>query len=267
MQKQIICGIMLLTLALCGCDQQAMIQKFVLPAEDKAGRTYFEDLRSGNFGPVQTATNPALQNAMTSEVFRNMQAVFGPKPVKSIIVVGAHINESKIVGGANVTVNALTYQYDMGDHFVIAQIVLQDMGGAVQINGIHVQALTHSLDEINAFTLSGKNPLFFVFQALVVLIPIFVVVTAVVCWRTPIPRLKWLWRIFVLLGITGLTLNWTDGNVQFAPIHVNLLGAAFTQQPYSPWMLEIGIPLGAILFWIKRRKWLTQAEDAAAGPS
>ena len=254
MKKGVICAMVLLLL--CGCDQQKLIQKFVLPAQDKAGRAYIEDVRTGSFSPVRAATAPAYQNAMTAGLFHNMQAIFGARPVKGVIVVGAHIFE-----GGGTTTNALTYEYDMGDRFVLAEITLQDIGGTMRIDGIHMQALSRSLEQMNAFTLAGKNPLLLAVLALVVLIPIFIVATAIVCWRTPIPRFKWLWRIFVLLGITGITLNWTSGDVRFVLLQVNLLGAAFSQQLYGPWILQIGVPLGAILFWIRRHRWLERAEE------
>jgi len=267
MKKQLL-GIVLLALALCGCDQQAAIRKFVLPAQDKAGRAYFEDVRTGNFAPVYDATAPAYQAAMTPDLFSAMRAMFGTKPVKTITVIGARINARKVAGEPDIVTNVLTYEYDMGDRFVIAEIVLQDTdhgetGHAMQIDGIHVRALTRSLEQINGFTLSGKNPLFLAFLALVVLNPIFVIVTAVACWKTPIPRFKWLWRIFILFGVTGLTLNWTDGSVQFMPIMANFLGAAVSREGYGPWIFQIGIPLGAILFWIMRPRWRMRAEDAA----
>jgi len=262
MKKQLL-GIVLLALALCGCDQQAAMHNFVLPAQDKAGRAYFEDVRTGNFAPVYDAIAPDYKAGMTPDLFSAMRGMFGSKPVKTIIVVGAHIARFKVLGGADTVTNTLTYEYDMGDRYVIAEIALLDTGRAMQINGIHVQALTRSLEQINAFTLAGKPPLFLAFLALTVLIPVFIIVTAVVCWKTPIPRFKWLWRIFVLFGVTGLTLNWTDGGIQFQPLMINFLGAASTQQLYGPWMLQIGIPLGAIIFWIMRRRWRARAEDTA----
>lgn len=258
-----VCGVLLLALTLCSCNQQALIQKFVRPAQDKAARGYLEDIRAGNFGPFLAAVDPAYQGQITPGLLKNIQALFGSHSVRSITVVGAQTSAQKLIGRPSIALNSLTYEYDMGDRSVVANIVLQDIGNAMQIEGIHVQPLATSLERANAFTFSGKNAAFYVFFALALLIPLFILATEVFCWRTPIPRHKWPWRIFILLGVTGFTLNWTSGDVQFLPLHIDLLGVGYAQQPYGPLILQIGIPLGAILFWIRRRKWLDQAEEEA----
>jgi hypothetical protein len=263
MGYRIVCGIVFLTLALCGCDQQALIQKITTPEQDKVARIYFEDVRTGNFEPVRTAMDPAYRKQMTPELFRTMREVFGTHTVKNISIVGARVVAQKFIGKPGATIHVMTYEIDMGDRFVIGEVDLQDVDGHLQLEGLHVQAASRSIEQENAFSFSGKTIGYFIFLALTILIPIFAIVTEITCWRTLIPRHKWLWRIFVLLGITEFTLNWTTGNIQFLPLQISLLGAGFNQQPYGPLILQIGLPLGAILFWFRRRKWLVLAEENA----
>jgi len=42
-----------------------------------------------------------------------------------------------------------------------------------------------------------------------------------------------------------------------------LFGAAATKAPYAPVMLQIGLPIGAAIFWLRRDTWLEQAHALA----
>lgn len=256
MCKWLVPGALLLAFALLGCNSQDLTNLFVPAEVTKAGQVFIDDIRTGNFGPVISAVDPAYGTQLNGAVLQQLRGLFGQQPVKSMKVVG-----SSLIKVPNVTRYVVTYEYELPTQWLAAEIVLQTAGNHLQIEGIHAQQMRQSFEQLNAFTLSGKNIAFLIFLLIAVLVPIFVVATGFVCWRTPIPRFKWLWRIFVLLGITGFTLNWATGNVQFLPIHIDLLGAAFTRQPYGPWILEIGVPAGAILFWIRRRKWLDLANE------
>ncbi len=98
-------------------------------------------------------------------------------------------------------------------------------------------------------------PLYFPF------IPLFILATLVECVRTPIPRRKWLWVLFILLGFGSIQLNWTTADYAIQAFHVNLLGAgAVASGRYAPWVLSFGIPLGAITFWSRRKEFLTKHE-------
>lgn len=255
-----VAGIILLAVVLCGCDRQTLIKKFTTPEDEQAARTYFENIRTGTFAPLLAATDSSFRQQMTPAVLKSMRDVFGEKPIKSVMLIDAKVMGQKLVGQPGMVMHWMLYQYDMGDHFVVGDISLQDIGGRAQIEGIHVQSLRESIEQTNAFTLSGKSGLFLAFLALVILMPIFIIATAIICWRTPIPRRKWLWRIFVLFGIAELTLNWTTGALGFQPINVQLLGAGFIQQGYGPWTLQLSVPVGGALFWMRRRKWLDEAE-------
>ena len=65
---------------------------------------------------------------------------------------------------------------------------------------------------------------------------------------------KWLWAIFTLLGIGTVSLNWTTGQMTIEPVAVRLLGmrAGWVDQ-YSPFVITLSVPLGAIVFLAKRK--------------
>ena len=90
-----------------------------------------------------------------------------------------------------------------------------------------------------------------------IFIPIFILFAVVQCIRTLMPRRKWLWIIFILVGVTEFQLNWTTGEIGFKLLNVSLLAAGFAKfSPVSPLILKVGVPLGAIIFLLERSRWL-----------
>jgi hypothetical protein len=268
MRKWFLPGAVLLALALSSCDKQTLINMFSSPAQDKAGRAFFEDVRTGNFAPIRTAIDPALRTQVTPEILAAMRNAFGLRPVKSIETVNARIIGQKLFGKSGNIDHELTFEYDMGDRYVIAEILLRELPNHLQIEAVHVQPIDRPIEQINAFTFSGKSAGHFAFLALAIAIPIFILVTAVKCWRTNIPRRKWLWRIFVLFGILGIKLNWTTGEMFLQLVQFDLLGAGFKQDLGGPVLIQFSMPIGALLFWLRRRAWMDRAErtTSPSGP-
>jgi hypothetical protein len=75
---------------------------------------------------------------------------------------------------------------------------------------------------------------------------------------------KWLWLIFIALGLFQFHLNWTTGAWNLQPLSFLLLGAGFTKAaPAAPLILSVAFPLGAILF-LARRKSIGRVDDVTA---
>jgi len=254
MPKYLRTGAILIALLLLGCDSQKWMNLFVPEEATQAGKTFVEDIRTGNFAPVETAIDPIYKAQLDTALLRGLQGLFEGSEIRSVKIIGSHALKTPAY-----TRYSITYEYELTRKWLVAEIVLQPSGRSFQIEGIHAQQIRQSVEQINAFTLSGKSAVHLIFLCLAILLPVFVLWTAIVCWRTPIPRRKWIWRIFVLLGITVFTLNWSSGAVQFNPLQFNIFAAGFTKQFYAPLMLQVGLPIGAVLFWVRRRTWLNTA--------
>ena len=104
---------------------------------------------------------------------------------------------------------------------------------------------------------AGKSITHFAFYAATVFIPLFILFALVQCIRTPMPRRKWMWIIFILIGVTEFQFNWSAGEIGFQALNISLLAAGFAKlSPISPLILKAGIPLGAIVFLLERSRWL-----------
>ncbi len=151
--------------------------------------------------------------------------------------------------------NTLEIQYHVNDRWLLARITINTISGARVIEGAYVNELPDSLEKINEFTLKGKSLLSYIVLLVVVLVPIFVLTSLVLCIRTRLRRRKWLWLIFILFGVVQVSLNWTNGAWQTNLFDISFLGTGWNRFGlYGPIILHASIPLGAIIFLWKRKQ-------------
>ncbi len=149
----------------------------------------------------------------------------------------------------------LSFQSQVGEMVVLASVNLQPVGDSYLVNGVHVKSLPKTLEEINAFTFSGKSVLHYLFFLMMIAIPAFIVFVLVLCLRTPGLKFKWLWFVFIAFSIGSVTINWTGGGVALFPLSFYLLGASFARLGEAgPWFISVGVPVGAVLFLALRKR-------------
>jgi hypothetical protein len=235
-----------LTLCLAGCDRQQLADWRAPTDQDAAARQYIEDIRDRNFTPLQKDLAPTVQvpdaALMQLAIFLNA----GETP-KSVIQVTRNV--STVEG---VTHYDLGYQYEFAKGFRLIELNLTKTGSVIKIIGLHTYDISLPLQQLNAFHLRFKSQRHFIFLGVFVLMALFTLGTAFACWRTPMKRGKWLWMIFILLGFGELAINWTTGTVYYDLAAVELFAAGIARDLAGVWTFQIGLPLGAILFWILR---------------
>lgn len=241
-----LCAVLCLTLS--GCDRQ-QVARFLAPTDqDAAGRQYVEDIRDRNFTPIQKDLAPGVNvpdaALMSLATFLNA----GETP-KSVVLVTRNV--ATLDGETHYD---LGYQYTFTKDLRLIELNLIKANGAVKIAGLHTYAITVPLQQINAFRLAHKSTRFFVFLAAWVLMALFTLITALFCWHTPMGRTKPLWLLIILLGFGELAINWTTGTVYYDLMALEIFSAGFARDLAGVWTLQIGFPLGAILFWVLRWK-------------
>ncbi len=251
-------GIVLLCGLLTACNLQSLMKSLVPADGDKAARGYIEDLHAHRFADIEAHMDASLRASASLDTNLRKVAAFLPaSKAKSVTLVGS--NTFTMNG---VTTYNLTYEYAFPEGWRLAYVQLRkDMGGLV-ITGMTVKTLPAPLEQINAFTFQGKGPIHLLFFGLAIAFALLTLVSVIACWRTPIPRRKWLWIVFILFGFGKWTLNWTTGAVSFAPVTFILFSAGFTKQFYGPLMLQIAVPVGAVVFWLRRPAWRRAARAA-----
>lgn len=249
--------IIVLLLMVQGCNQEKFLEKLTPKAEVEFSKKYFSLFQSGNYDAIEESIDTELKTTDLRAKLEEIANFFPKEEPKKIDLVGSRTFEMADKWQAN-----LTFQYEFSKKWIIANIVLERKGeGPLVVKGINVNPIQDSLQNINKFVLKGKSIIHYIFLVLAVLVPLFIVVTFIFYLRTPIKKRKWLWAIFILLGFAQCTINWSTGQVFYQLLSFNLLGAGFFYgNEFGPVMLKVAFPLGAIMFWIKRKKFCQDLE-------
>ena len=259
-------GLLLAAVLLGGCDDAAMVNRFA-PVEDVAtAKKYIGLLRDGGFEQIEKDMDPALMTSETRQKLGHMAALIAPQRPTSVKVVGAQVSRVSRPE-RSYTDTSITLEYQFPGKWLIANVVTRKADRDLTIIGLHVKPIDDSLENINRFTLAGKSPLQYGVLGLAVAIPVFILCTVIVCARTRIARLKWLWILCILFGVGQFGVNWTTGEYQLQPIGFQLLGAGAFAPPYGPWTLTIALPLGAVIFLVLRERLAAGPGEAPSPPA
>lgn len=250
---------------LAGCDStQDIIESFAGETLDIA-KERINEFRTGDREELLSILTPELGEKLNTENVEKIRSYFPEAEAEAINLVTYKYTLISSEGAGQGSSEVLL-QYAYQDYWLLVGTVLvPDIDGTLLIAGLHVEPLRANLRDIHAFTFSGKSILHYLVYEMFVIVPLFIIATLFFCWRTPIPRRKWLWIIFIIFGLTSISFNWTSGQYSFVPLGFVLFGSAFFRGSlYTPLILQTSIPVGAILFWIRRRKWLADAKAQSA---
>ena len=244
-----------LLVLLGGCDKQAAFDKFVPKDEAELSKSFVALFMSKDFASIERQLDPSLLGPESRITLQKVAEQFPPGVPSEIQILGANT----VTSPKNTTYD-FTLQYIYPQKWLLVTVVLQKQDGKPLFTGIHVNLLTAPLQELNRFALMDKTAVHYLFLVLAVAIPVFVLVALVLCIRAPIPRRKWLWILFVLLGFGQFSLNWSDGTVNILPLSFMFLGAGYFQSgPAAPYILTVALPIGALLFFVRKRRWYSQS--------
>ncbi len=242
-------------LLLAGCDQKALLQKFVPKEDDAFARRFLDAVRAGDYATADQMLVPSLRGPNSESGLREINHVLAHGEPVSVEIIGCNVFTNASTQGTTRTTN-LSYQIRFSDSWAAGNIAVGHQGNATAIVDSHFQSIPDSLEALNRFTLAGKSVVHYVVFVLCIAIPLFIVVALVVCIRSRLRR-KWLWIVFILVAFVQFRFDWSSGGFDVQPVSFSLFGASFFQpSPYAPWVLGFAIPVGAILFLLLRRRIL-----------
>jgi len=244
--------VILACLLLAGCDQQAVIEKFVPKDDDAFARRFLELVRTGDYAAASQMLDLSQQGKKSEAGLRSLNTVLAHGGQLSVEVIGFNISSN--LSGGNKLMD-LSYQIRFADMYAAGDVVIQHTAaGGATILGAHFQLLPDSLKEINRFTFSGKSIVHYLIFAICIAAPVLIIFALIACIRTPI-RKKWLWIIFILMGFGQFQFAWTSGQLGVRLFYFTILGAGVMRSSsYASWIFSFSAPLGAILFLALRRK-------------
>ena len=240
-------------LLLSGCnlkkDTKKWINKVTPPEDDIFARELITKLQDEDYDfIINNFDKTALGNTPQANLQKLYKYIDHDRP-NSIELVGCSILSIK---GERHT--KLTYQLEFPNSWYTSDISIVTHGSVRKVIRFYLNKIPNSLEEINKFTLKEKTYFHYLILINAIGIPIFVIYSLIICVKSKIKR-KWLWIPFILIGIGALNLNWTTGQIGIELIGFRIPGAGIVKYGlYSPWILSISFPLGAILFLNKRKK-------------
>ncbi|EAU55600.1 hypothetical protein SPV1_01592 [Mariprofundus ferrooxydans PV-1] len=237
---------------IAGCSYQDMADNLIPKQESAFAKDYLHRLQTRDFESIKKYIDPSIEAQVTDNKLLEAAKYFPSGNLLSTELIGSQVN---VVNG-NWQGN-FSFEYHFSDGWALANVVLKKSDDNLSVIGFNVYRTKASQKELNKFTLGGKSALHYFVLALAVLAPLFILVTTYFCIRTPIPKRKWLWVVFVLVGIGSISINWSTGQFGIQPLSIKLFSAsAFEAGPFAPWIISASIPLGAIIFWFKRKRFI-----------
>jgi hypothetical protein len=99
-----------------------------------------------------------------------------------------------------------------------------------------------------AFWAPGRTSGQWLFLALAVATPAFMLWTVVRVLRAPVLGGRLFWALACIAGLGTLWMDWTSGITGFQPYSLRLLGFGLEKgpSPLSPWMVSLTLPIGAL---------------------
>lgn len=234
------------------------------PAREAQADWAYELVRGNDVEGLKAIAGPSLQELDLRGPLGQMQGHLHPSaPTKAVTVswLSDRVNQT-----ARYQVIRL-YSHPEGD-VQFQALMMREGDGDWRIDGVHVSRVTAA--NVRAyeaqlaaarFTLIGKSPAHYIVLIGAGLSFLLCVGTALVAGL----RRRWLWMLGSLFGIGQVTLNWTTGAFFVQPIYFVLLGAGVLKGPVptDPWMIMLGLPIPALLFW-GLGKWRPKAPKAKA---
>lgn len=253
--------LLLLTLLLAGCDQKALLEKFVPKEDDSFARDFIEAVRAGDYASAQQRLDASLRGEKAADGLHELNGLLAPGESVSIEVIGYNVYTNMSTNGTVQTTTNLSYQIHGSGRWSAGNVAVGHAGGGMSVLDAHFRPMPDALEVLNRFTFSGKSMVNYFFFAACLAIPALILVTLIVCLRSRIRR-KWLWIIFILFGFSQFRLNWSNGSMQAQPLSISFGAVSVVRaSPYAPWILGFALPLGAITFLVLRDKLLL-ANDA-----
>ena len=248
-------------LALAGaCKPFADIEESALDEKEALAKRHIDLLLAGDFEPIKAVLEQSLKEQVTDHALERMRAALISSEITERQLVGYHASSRS----GESTRYSLTYQFGYGHQWVLVDLAFRARDdGHDEIIGINVSRPRGlSLEQANTFTLSGKRPIHFVFLLAGLAVPGFILFTLTACVRAKFVPRKWLWILFILVGVIQFSLNWSTGQMGYRLFAVQLLGAgAFQPSVHAPWIISFSLPVGAFMFWMKRDDFRTNPAE------
>jgi len=248
-------GVLAFCTALCmvGCGFGGAPDSISL-SDAAFAKQIYGDLRSNNWTAIKAIADTNLGKQDLRSFVATASSYIPRDPPKSERVVHWGTRNNFRNGQMTYQGSSVTFEYEYSDRWIEAYATWRVVDGNRVLEGFGVYPHSAPLDVINRFSLSDKSFRHLVIFVSAIAMPVFSLFAFVVCLRTPMTRKrKILWAIFTLIGVGQVSLDWTSGQYSFHPANFMLFSSGFFRaDAFSPYVISVTIPLGAIIFLVRR---------------
>lgn len=253
--------ILLIAVGLYGCN---MPTEFPVPEKakpaDKFARDFIDKIVTGQLESAFADVEPEILNDQAKEFITNTTKNINGAKAKKYIVVEQNSTTGLTANTGEFTTYRLAYEYQFEKGFILFTTTIKQKESKFSVLAFNGQFLTAPLAELTKFSLEGKTVIHYIFLAFCIVVPLFLLTTLVfMLFSKMIIKKKLIWAlIIILVTLPRFTINWGNGQLDFQLLNISLQGSSFYRPTlYSFWLLSFNLPIGAIMFWFKRRSLLT----------
>lgn len=245
----------------------AKVDQQMAPMEEaQFAKRFFADIQARELEAAKLSLDPKVIDSRIKEKLSAMANIFPNEAPKSIKFSG--FREIKADGVfSNVTIYM---QYEYSDRWILATAHLQKLGGNFIVTSAEAQPNRDSIENFNKFRFLGQDVKHYAVFIAAVLLVLFEIYVFLLCIKEVVSRPKsigpWLWIIFILIGFGKVEFNWINGmfyffqnsfqansNLGHAIELVVFPVAKFSLSPQTPLVVMMSVPLGAIIFLLRRK--------------
>jgi hypothetical protein len=153
--------------------------------------------------------------------------------------------------------HTLAYEIEFDKANVLFLMNIYEKDGQFKVTSVDGQILKAPLVELTKFTLARKTFIHYIFLAFTILIPLFIFISVgVLLFTKTTIKKKIIWSLVIFfINLPQLSIIWNTGIVSLQLITLSFLGSGFIRTSlYIGWILHFNIPIGAIAFWLRRKK-------------
>ena len=246
----------------CASCKRGEKADFVLQEEAEFAQNWLEKLRAGDYEYVYNHAGDSVRDDLTPEMCKQLASHYPDARVENLSLLKWQRIDFKSLKSGSKTRYEFIYEYEFENkQFTLTSIIIERNGNILSVMGCDVAQMADSQKNINKFTLKNKSAKHYVILFFALLMPLYSLCIFVLCLCTHFPlKQKIPWLLFILIGFGAVDINWTTGALRTGLLHIHLLSAAALTNG-GTWHIMFGIPVGAILFWFKRKRILAAAKN------
>jgi hypothetical protein len=243
-----------LIICLTACDDHSTLSKVANSEDVVVAKRYAEALRGNHSDYIVEHLHPSLSKRDAIASLTQAAALFPAADPLAVTLVGF---SKKTIG--NVAHIGTYFEYSYPSSWVLVRIAFDSQSSNIVLTTVAAAQLREPLLKSTALTFAHLSPVGLAAIGLALANLLFTVLTFAFTWRAPIPRWRILWRVFVLFGAGSIAIDTYSGAWASHLLHFAIPASNYTKEIYQPLVINLYLPLGAILYWVKRQRWRRNA--------